>query len=374
MSIDSWLLFLARLLPPLARHRYLEEWRADLAGAAQLGLPARGVLLGAVALVVRIDRDRPEHSGEPRGALPRRLARRGAGLLVAAGGVLAGLYLTGGNAPDPGVVSAGSTAAFVIAARALAVLAVLSGVAGVLFFLAAGAAARTWLARASLLALLAGPALMAVGLAGAADSWPAALAGVAVLLAGMVGALVVAAGSPALQLQPRTATRARRLPIAVGGMLLLVPVVVLGGVDLLVWNPMSKVPALPLSSIYALMEQRDGFSIGGAVGFMVVWAAFWLAAGTAVLVGACRRGASSLTPRRIAVLMLGIISAAVFFRFFAGFGIGVSVADSFGTSGGDSTTTSALLACTGQLALAGAALCLGCAPRITAQPVAEEPA
>lgn len=374
MSVDSWLRLLARLLPPLARRRYLEEWRADLAGAAQLGLPARGVLLGAIVLVARIDRDRPEHSGEPRGALPRRLARRGAGLLVAAGGVLAGLHLTGGNAPDPGVASADATAAFVIAARALAVLAVISGVAGALLFLAAGAAARTWLARASLLALLAGPALLAIGLAGPDESWPMALLGLAILVAGSIGALVVATGSPVPQLQPRTATRTQRLPIAVGGMLLLVPVVVLGGVDLLVWNPMAKVPGLPLSSIYALMEQRDGFDAGGAVGSMVVWAVFWLGAGAVVLLGACHRGTSSLTPRRIGVLMLGIISAAVFFRFFAGFGIGMSVADSFGTGGGDSTAVSALLACTGQLALAGAALCLGWAPRVVARPDAERPA
>lgn len=369
MSIDLLLRLLSSLLPPVARTRYLEEWRADLTGAAQLALPRRGVIWGAVVLVARIDRDRPEHSGEPRGALPRRLARRGGCLLVAAGGVLAGLYLTGGNVPDPGVAS-GTAPLFFIASRALAVLAVAAAGFAALLLLGAGITARTWLARAALLALVAGPALIATSLTETAESSFVPLAGLVLLLAGIIGGAVVVAGSPALQLQPRTAPRAQRLPVALGGMALLVAVVVLGGLDTLIWNPQSKVPGLPLQAIYTGMVERDGFSISAGFGSIGVWAVFWTAAGTVVAISACSPRAAALTPRRIAILMLGLISAAVFFRFFASFGIGMSIADSFGTSGGDGSAMSAVLACTGQLALAGSAVALGWAPRSTREPAA----
>jgi hypothetical protein len=362
VSLDLLLRLLAGLLPPLVRSRYLEEWRADLVGAAQLALPRRGVVWGAVALVARLDRDRPEHSGEPRGALPRRLARRGGCLLVAAGGVLAGLYLTGGNVPDPGVAQ-GAAPLFVSASRVLAVLALAGAGFAALLLIGAGITAHTWLARASLLALVAGPALIAASLTGSLVSSFVPLAGLVLLLAGLIGGAVVAAGSPALQLQSRTASRARRLPVALGGMALLLAVVVLGGIDALIWNPESKLPALPLGAIYAGMVERDGFNIGASIGSIAVWAVFWTAAGMAVSVSACSRRAAALTPRRIAILMLGLISAAMFFRFFASFGIGMSIADSFSTSGGDGSVVSAVLACIGQLALAGSAIALGWAPR-----------
>ncbi|PPG96474.1 hypothetical protein C5C00_08770 [Rathayibacter rathayi] len=35
------------------------------------------------------------------------------------------------------------------------------------------------------------------------------------------------------------------------------------------------------------------------------------------------------------MLMLGLVTGAIFFRFFPGFGIGTSIADTFGTTGGD---------------------------------------
>ncbi|MFD1721862.1 hypothetical protein [Amnibacterium endophyticum] len=362
VSLDLPLRLLALLLPRLVRLRYLEEWRADLVGASQLGLPRRDVVLGAFSLVVRIDRDRPEHSGEPRGALPRRLARRGGGLLVAAAGVLAGLYLTGGNLPDPGVAPSAAPL-FLIASRGLAILALAAGACAVLFLLGAGIAARTWLTRGSLLALITGPALVAAGFADPAGRPVAPLIGLMVLLAGLIGGAVVAAGSPALQLQPRTASRARRVPVAVGGMTLLLAVVALGGVDALIWNPQSKVPGQTVQAIYAGMIERDGFDIAMHFSSIAIWAVLWTAAGVAVLVGACRRSAAALTPRRIAILMLGLTSAAVFFRFFASFGIGMSIADSFNTGGGDGSAMSAVLAFIGQLTLAGSAIALGWVPR-----------
>ncbi|WP_440708859.1 hypothetical protein [Herbiconiux sp. YIM B11900] len=61
--------------------------------------------------------------------------------------------------------------------------------------------------------------------------------------------------------------------------------------------------------------------------------------------------------------MLGLVGGAVFFRFFSDFGIGMSIADTFAISGGDGSGVSAILPYVGQLALAGAAIALGWAPR-----------
>ncbi|MCM6764396.1 hypothetical protein NB037_18430, partial [Rathayibacter sp. ZW T2_19] len=54
----------------------------------------------------------------------------------------------------------------------------------------------------------------------------------------------------------RVATRRQRVPVALGGAALLLAVVVLGAIDLLVWNPLAKVPGTDLVTIYALMAER----------------------------------------------------------------------------------------------------------------------
>jgi hypothetical protein len=82
-----------------------------------------------------------------------------------------------------------------------------------------------------------------------------------------------------------------------------------------------------------------------------------------VVLLAGRRTGSGLTPRRLMIVILGLVGGAIFFRFFAGFGIGMSIADTFGTNGGDGSMVSAVLPYVGQLALAGAAVALGWAPR-----------
>ncbi|MCS5725446.1 hypothetical protein N1028_06005 [Herbiconiux sp. CPCC 203407] len=364
-GIDAVLRGLARLLPPLARERYLEEWRADVAGAAEVGLSRGGIVRGAAALSLTIDRDAPAHSGEPRGMRPRRLTRRGFALFAAASVILVGAYLTGGGiVPEGAAATAGVVAALEAAGRLAVVLALALVAVGALYLARAARAVETRTARATLVAAIVGLAAILVGaLVPSAPGWLLA-AGAAALVLGLVGGIAVLGGSRAILLEPRTAPRRHRVVAAGIGVAAVVMLVVIGAIDLLVWNPLAKVPGLDLSTIYSRMEAEDGFFFASNAVLVAVWAAVWvIAAGIAFAVAALRP-TSWFTPRRIAIVMLGIVGGAVFFRFFAGFGFGMSIADTFATSGGDASIVSAVLPYVGQLALAAAAVAVGWAPRV----------
>ncbi|GAA2224513.1 hypothetical protein GCM10009851_04960 [Herbiconiux moechotypicola] len=362
---------LARLLPSGARGRYLEEWRADAAGAAELGLRRRDVVLGAAVVTLTLDRDVPDYTGEPRGSRPRRLARRGIALTGASGVVLLGLLLTGGGiVPEgpgatPAVLAALESAGWLVLRLAIALALV-----GAVMTAIAAFTARTALARAALFATLLAPVFLVMPLAHPLFSdglAPLVLAAVSLLVGifGLAAGLAVVVGSPPLALQPRRATRRQRLPVAVGGAVAMLAIVVVGGLDTLVWNPLAKAPGLGLGEVYRRMASDDGFFLGTAVVAVTVWAVFWLVPALVLVVIAARRGSTGLTPRRIVVIVLALVGGAVFFRFFAGFSIGMSIADTFMTSGGDSSVISAVLPIVGQLALAGALVALGWAPRVS---------
>lgn len=364
------LALLAHLLPPLARDRYLEEWRADLAGAAEAGLPRRTVVLGAAALLLTIDRDAPAHTGEPRGMLPRRFARRGVCLALAAGVVLVGSYLTGGGVvPEAGAASSAGLALLDVVGTALLWSALVVAALAALHLVGAAVTARTRLAQVTCIAMVAGPIVFAVGIYGPHLSALVPVAGAALFVAGAVCGLIVLGGSTPIALEHRTATRRQRIPVALGGVLVVTALAVVGAIDLLVWNPLAKVPGLDLQTIYFQMSFRDGFDIGANVAWVLAWAAFWIAASILVLAAACIGRMSPLTPRRVVIVTLGLVGAAVFFRFFAGFGFGMSIADTFATNGGDGSFVSALLPHLGQAALAVAVLAVGWAPRVQSRPV-----
>lgn len=364
MSIHGLLRIVARTLPPLARERYLEEWRADAAGATAAGLRPRDVLLGAAVLSATIDRDLPAHTGEPRGLLPRRLSRRGFALLSAAAAILVGAYLTGGGIiPEEGAAPPGVVAALTAAGRAAILLALLFVACGAIYLTRAAAAVQTRTARATLVAAIVGVAALLMGtMAPDAPFWLLP-AGLGVLAFGLVGGIAVLGGTRAIALEHRAAPRRPRVVAAAIGAALVAAVVAVGAIDLLIWNPIAKAPGLELSTIYSLMESRDGFRMGATATFVAIWAAFWAGAALLTLLLAARRRAHAFTTRRIAIVMLGLVGGAVFFRFVAGFGIGMSIADTFGTSGGDGSVVSSILPYVGQLALAGSAIALGWAPR-----------
>jgi hypothetical protein len=371
MIVDLLLRVMSRFLPPLARQRYLEEWRADAAGATEAGRRRRDVLFGAAVLSCTLDRDLPAHTGEPRGMLPRRLARRGLALFAAAGVVLTGAYLTGGGVvPEGAAATAGVVAALHVAARIAVGAALVVAVLGALYLAGAARTARTRTARATLVAAVLGPALVLTGAwAPGAPGW-LFLVGAIVVMLGLGGSMAVIAGTEPLALEFRTAALPRRVTAAIAGLVLVFGIVSVGLVDLLVWNPQAKVPGTELSSIYAQMAVRDGFDLTRNAVLVAVWAGFWIASALVLLALAVRRNGDEFTPRRITIVMLGLVGAAIFFRFFAGFGIGMSIADTFMTSGGDASVVSAVLPYVGQLALAGAAIAVGWAPRVAPRQVA----
>ena len=365
--IDLLLRLLARLLPPLARERYLEEWRADAAGAAEAGLRRRDVVLGALVLSATLDRALPAHSGEPLVLRPRRLARRGLGLLTAAAVVLIGYYLTaGGIVPEN--APAGVVAALQLTGRLVVALALVAGVIGVVHIAGAARSAVTRTARVSLLLAIVGPATVVLGALIPGAPWWLPLLGFVLVLAGLSTGVAVLGGTRPIATAPRVATRRQRVPVALGGAALMLAVVVLGAIDLLVWNPLAKVPGTDVATIYALMAERDGFSLQPTLVMTAIWAVFWTVPALLVAALAVHRTAAALTPRRLAIVMLALVGAAIFLRFFTGFGIGMSIADTFGISGGDGSVISALLPYVGQLSLAGAAILLGWAPRVVVRP------
>lgn len=370
MIVDALLRLLARFLPPLARERYLEEWRADAAGAAEAGVPRRDVVLGAAILSLTLDRDLPAHTGEQRGMLPRRLARRGLALFVAAGVILVGAYLTGGGiVPEGEAATAGVRAAFQATGWVAVRLALLVAVCGALYLAGAARSAQTRTARATLVAAIVGPAIVLAGALMPGAPWWLLLVGCGVVFLGLLGAIAVLGGTRAIVFEHRTASRRHRVTTALAGAALVIAVVVVGAIDLLIWNPLAKVPGTELSTIYALMASRDGFNFATNAAHVAVWAIFWTVPALLVLALAARRSATALTPRRLAIVIFGIVGGAIFFRFFAGFGIGMSIADTFATSGNDGSVVSAALPYIGQLSLAVSAIALGWAPRVTPRPV-----
>lgn len=364
-GVDAVLRGLALLLPPLARERYLEEWRADAAGAAEAGLTRRDVVRGAAALSLTIDRDAPAHSGEPRGMRPRRLTRRGFALFTAASVILLGAYLTGGGiVPEGAAATAGVVAALEAMGWLAVVLALAVAAVGALYLARAALAVETRTARATLVAAIVGlAAVLVAALVPGAPGWLFAV-GAGALVLGFVGGVAVLGGTRAILLEPRTAPRRHRVTAAGVGLAAVVLLVAVGVIDLLVWNPLAKVPGLDLSTIYSRMESEDGFFFASNAVLVAVWAAVWVIAAGIAFAVASSRLASWFTPRRIAIVMLGLVGGAVFFRFFAGFGLGMSIADTFMTSGGDASVVSAVLPYVGQLALAAAAVALGWAPRV----------
>jgi hypothetical protein len=152
----------------------------------------------------------------------------------------------------------------------------------------------------------------------------------------------------------------RRLPL-VGRMLVAAPfalatvaVVWVGYVHITIWNPQAKIPGLTLDQIYAEMQAAgEGTSDVVVIG----WVALCLLAGLGFLIAcALPRFANALDARRISVVGLFIVGFAGIFFVTAGFGMGMSLADTFATSGGDAIATGQAITMVGRLAICAAVL------------------
>lgn len=374
MAVDLTLRALARTMPPATRDRYLEQWRADAGGPDDAAPPRGAVVRGAVAAVLTADRDSPALTGEERGTVPRRLSRRGVAVLVAAAALLSALWLTGGGAPDTAApLAPGFTFVLHVLWAAMGVAGIGGTLLAVAYFAATAVVSRRPVARIAF-------ALAALGLV-LLLAMPAASAivvplGMALVLGGSAVGLAATWGWAApLALAPRSAPRHRRWPLALAGVAAAALVLGLGAVDTLVWNPLAKVPGQSIDEIYQTMTAADGFIPRAAMTYVTVWAIFWflLALGVAAL-AVSSRGAW-LTPRRLGILFLSLIGCALFFRSFAGFGIGMSLADTFAISGGDESALSLVFHVIGPVSIAVAAILFGwAAPARSVDPEQTAPA
>jgi hypothetical protein len=191
--------------------------------------------------------------------------------------------------------------------------------------------------------------------------------GLLVVGATIGAAVVVAAGPPfVITAKVGRATR-KRAALACGLALVNLVLIALGAAHLLLWNPLAKVPGLTIDEIYSEMAQRGE---GTGVDMIVAWAAFWALASIALAVlGSLARTASLLTFRRVVVLGLLLCGMTIFFQWWAGFAIGMSLADAFSTSGGDSAPSGPILSIIGQLSIVAAVFVALVPPRTEEQDV-----
>ncbi|WP_146070329.1 hypothetical protein [Arthrobacter sp. GMC3] len=171
---------------------------------------------------------------------------------------------------------------------------------------------------------------------------------------------VVLAGRPSQRLGPPTTHRLRRrLLLGLPFVVVIVAVVVIGTLHIVLWNPLAKVPGMSLDEIHSRMAVA-GESPGNLMMFLWVGFSLFLAAAL-VLACALPRMAGFFTARRIVVAGLVGIGITCFFHSFAGFSMGMSLADTFDVSGGDSAPSGPVVAVLGLLA-AVAALLLAVVP------------
>lgn len=229
-------------------------------------------------------------------------------------------------------------------------------------FLYAAWVVRTPLARFAYLAAAAGPLVLTLALLSGGSTTAATVGVIISLVAGVVGLLVLAA-SPPPAYENRVAPRALRRRVALAVSVPLAALVLLGPIDLLVWNPQAKVPGLPVQSIYAELSRVDGFSLTFTLTLSVIWAVAGAAASGALAVAAARRGNDWFTARRIVMSALGVFAVGVLSMQFVGFTLGMSLADTYMLSGSGASLLSVTLPVAGVLALAGAVVLAGWAPR-----------
>ncbi|MGB3911199.1 MAG: hypothetical protein WBL06_12075 [Pseudolysinimonas sp.] len=333
----------ASLLPPLARDRYREEWLADLAGADEAGVAPSGVVVGAFATAATMSRTAPELSGL---TLDRLFAHRLriAGALLGGAAVLATGYSAYGGYRQPSMDGAAVVA--VIGGIALAVAIVL-GLAGLMALggaLAVALEARRYGIVGMLVAtlllvivvLVAMPFVLAV---------TAVLAGPFVLITVAVLIVLFSAGR-------RIDSVGTRVALAAAFGLLAAAACGIGILHIAIWNPLAPVPGLTLDEIYAGLAAANEAPGFGA--WLVAWAVIVgvLAVGF-VVVAVVWRGA---TTRRLVAGGFLLLAGTTAIGYLPAFSMGMGLADTFMTTGGDAAATGPLLGILGQVALVGSLL------------------
>lgn len=418
----------ARALPLGVRARYREEWLGDLEGRAEARVRASGIAAAAVLFTATLRRDTPDLLGMPLAVAARRHARWATALLLSAMVFAFGSYFFAGFSRGNGpllaaqglwiaLTVAGTVGGLVTLWRAAALSSPLARIGAAI--LTAALVVATWglvIPATNTLVTFAVPIALLLGIVGtciAAAAWagsagapapaapvgsttsrrlPAALVvaiivaatlfvALALLLSGLIFWLAVfvipiaalVAGTIVVVRARRTARepapRHAWLTVLLAGGLGFVTVVV-GGFDLLVWSPQAQAPGYTLAQIWAALPPGE---LAFGMAFAIVWIVFWTVATLVYLGGSIAMLGRAARPcvRSLASAGLLLVAGAVFFQFFAGFGIGMSIADTLPPFSGGGSSVRAWYAMAGQLALA-TALILSIAPRpLPAHPVSE---
>ena len=318
----------ARLLPRAVRDRYREEWLADVAGAAELGVSRASVVGGALLTAITISRVDPALSGLTLGELFTHRVRIAAGLLGSAAVLAVGYTAYGGYVTPFGATP--GAGALAVAAVAVAVRARRLGVAIALLALP----------------LVLGPILIVA---------PFLLVGVGTFGAPMlaiglfVGILATARGGASTPV-------GARLALAGSFGLATLALCAVSILHVAVWNPLARVPDLTLDEIYAaLAAAQEATGVNVVLGAQAVLAMLGVVVLLVLVLVPLRRPVLG-TARRIVATGFLLLAGTTLVGFVAGFSMGMGLADTFATSGGDAAASGPLLAITGQLALVGALL------------------
>ncbi|QYH36671.1 hypothetical protein [Salinibacterium sp. M195] len=349
---------IARTLPAAARERYREEWRADLSGAAELDMTTASVVWGAAVTSVTIDRDAPEVTGMTLSTLAARRARWALAAFISAGVLGVGLLIWGGYGL-PGTTTAlsaqllaAAASLLKIAAIAFVVIGMLATVRAIITQRVASSHAGTATSRKTLLRPTSVTVWVLIAAAvtiGLLMVVPVAIFAIAALATPVVLTIVISGRGRLGSVPIRARTR---VLIGVATVIATAATVGLGTLHIVVWNPLAAVPGLSLDDIYAQMAAAGESPFPYLIW---VWGAFWLLAALAFGIACVTPKLSrTISVQALAASALAIPGLALSFHAFAGFNMGMSMADTFEIYGGDAALSGPALAMAGQLCLVAA--------------------
>lgn len=333
-------------LPRPARQRYREEWHADLAGTRELELSQRSVVGGAVMATMTIDRTDPRVTGVTKAQLITNRIRWAAAFLASAAVLGAGLFLWGGY----------ESLVFAPLAFGIHALAFLFATLGLFACWGALVVAFDADGRRTLLVLGIGVVVVTAIIAAMFVLPITGLFGFPMVLA----IIIVALSGKRASASSRPLPTWRRVLLTLPFTVLTLVIVTAGVLHITVWNPLARVPGLSLDEIYQAMAASNETPVAGLI---IGWASFWSTASlTLPILAGIPRLSSFFTTRRLIVTGLLVAGATASFHWVAGFNMGMSLADTFMTSGADAAMTGPVIAIVGQIVLV-AALLVGLSPR-----------
>ena len=127
-----------------------------------------------------------------------------------------------------------------------------------------------------------------------------------------------------------TPNRQRPLVAAIVGTVVIMAYALFAAVQILVLNPLAAVPGASLRDIYAHVAEA-----GESMGVLVVLASLAVGPGIAIALLVAVWSGPATSVRRVALQYLAVVALGALGYFWASFGPGMALADSYFISGGD---------------------------------------